>query len=191
MSPVPLEICKHEPDVTGSNGMAADVTVRPSRGGAVGRRPHRCDPPNRRRCHQHGGWTHPRTDQPKVLANRETPLHGWRTGHIAPTPRVSSPLSLSAVLMEVEGSLVVGSAAIVSESVRDSRPRLHRTVTGGRKRRGDTYAMWLDRCDEDADRSVSARLYVPGWVVTRDTVGSLPHRVDPLVRAGSDVLPRP
>ena len=43
--------------------------------------------------HQRGGWTTPRTGQPRVLASRETPLHGWRTDHIVRTPRVSSPLS--------------------------------------------------------------------------------------------------
>ena len=43
--------------------------------------------------HQRSGWTTPRTGQPRVLASRETPLHGWRTDHIVPTPRISSPLS--------------------------------------------------------------------------------------------------
>ena len=43
--------------------------------------------------HQRSGWTTPRTGQPRVLASRETPLHGWRTDPIVPTPRVSSPLS--------------------------------------------------------------------------------------------------
>ena len=39
---------------------------------------------------QRGGWTTPRTGQPRVLASRETSLHGWRTNHFVPTPRVSS-----------------------------------------------------------------------------------------------------
>ena len=43
--------------------------------------------------HQRSGWTSPRTGQPRVLASRETPLHGWRTDPIVPTPRVSSPHS--------------------------------------------------------------------------------------------------
>ena len=43
--------------------------------------------------HQRSGWTTPRTGQPRVLASRETPLYGWRTDHIVPTPRISSPLS--------------------------------------------------------------------------------------------------
>ena len=43
--------------------------------------------------HQRSGWTTPRTGQPRVLASRETPLHGWRTDRIIPTRRVSSPLS--------------------------------------------------------------------------------------------------
>ena len=41
---------------------------------------------------QPSGWT-PRTGQPRVLASRETPLHGWRTDHIVPTTRVSPLLS--------------------------------------------------------------------------------------------------
>ena len=44
------------------------------------------EPPTRR-------LDHPPTGQPRVLASREPPLHGWRTDPIVPTPRVSSPLS--------------------------------------------------------------------------------------------------
>ena len=47
-----------------------------------------------------------RTGQPRVLASRETPLHGWRTDHIVPTARVSSPHSAPSP-MEVEGGRFV------------------------------------------------------------------------------------
>ena len=57
--------------------------------------------------HQPSGWTTPRTGQTRVLASRETRLHGWQTDRIVPTPRVSSPLSAPSP-MEVEGGRFFG-----------------------------------------------------------------------------------
>ena len=79
--------------------------------------------------HQRGGWTTPRTGQPRVLASRETPLHGWRTDHIVPTPRVSSPLSAPSPDGGGRGTLRRLLGRHRGQTRRRSSPRLDRTVT--------------------------------------------------------------
>ena len=81
--------------------------------------------------HRRGGWTTPRTGQPRVLANRETPLHGWRTDHIVPTPRVSSPLSAPSPDGGGRGTRRRLLGRHRGQTRRRSSPRLDRTVTGG------------------------------------------------------------
>ena len=79
--------------------------------------------------HQRSGWTTPRTGQPRVLASRETPLHGWRTDHIVPAPRVSSPLSAPSPDGGGRGTLRRLLGRHRGQTRRRSSPRLDRTVT--------------------------------------------------------------
>ena len=88
--------------------------------------------------HQCSGWTTPRTGQPRVLASREIPLHGWRTDHIVPTPRVSSPLSAPSPDGGGRGTLRRLLGRHRGQTRRRSSPRLDRTVTGGQVSRGST-----------------------------------------------------
>lgn len=57
------------------------------------------------------------TGQPKVIANREVPLRGRRSGRIVSSPReIASPLCVSAP-MEVEG----GPSPVVSVAIEGER----------------------------------------------------------------------
>ena len=84
--------------------------------------------------HQRSGWTTPRTGQPRVLASRETPLHGWRTDHIVPTPWVSSPLSAPSPDGGGRGTLRRLLGRHRGQTRRRSSPRLDRTVTSASNR---------------------------------------------------------
>ncbi len=79
--------------------------------------------------HQRSGWTTPQTGQPRVLASRETPLHGWRADHIVPTPRVSSPHSAPSPDGGGRGTLRRLLGRHRRQTRRRSSPRLGRTVT--------------------------------------------------------------
>ena len=79
--------------------------------------------------HKRSSWTTPRTGQPRVPASRETPLHGWRTDHIVPTPRVSSPLSAPSPDGGGRGTLRRLLGRHRGQTRRRSSPRLDRTVT--------------------------------------------------------------
>ena len=98
-----------ERESTGLFRTLADVTVRSRCGIPVGRHPPRSDQATLRQCRRRAARVaagSPRSGQPRVLASRETPLHGWRTDPIVPTARVSSPLSAPSP-MEVEGGRFV------------------------------------------------------------------------------------
>ncbi len=64
-----------------------------------------------------------------MLASRKTPLHGWRSDHFVPTPRVSPPLSAPSPDGGGSGTLRRLLGRRGGQTRRRSSPRLDRTVT--------------------------------------------------------------
>ena len=131
--------------------------------------------------HQRSGWTTPRTGQPRVLASRETPLHGWRTDHIVPTPRVSSPLSAPSPDGGGRGTLRRLLGRHRGQTRRRSSPRLDRTVTRAR---------FVESEFEPVRRQhLASMLYVSLHVFDDSLFGSLQRLPFPV--CGDWLIPRP